>query len=113
MGKGPTVLGIDLPKINIEWYKKAYENPYMFNRPTVVGTGTGLKGFGDGSGGEIVYGRNNLLADIKQAVLELSGGSGMRPINLYLDKDTLIASTARDNDRAIGRETELKLRFEG
>ena len=32
---------------------------------------------------------------------------------VYLDKDTLIASTARDNDRAIGRETELKLRFEG
>lgn len=113
VGKGPTVLGIDLPKINIEWYKKAYENPYVFNRPTVVGTGTGLKGFGDGSGGEIVYGRNNLLTDIKQAILELSGGSGMRPINLYLDKDTLIASTAKDNDRAIGRETELKLRFEG
>ena len=53
-----------IPSLDIEWYKKAYNEPYMFTRPTVING----KGFGDGAGGEIVYGRNNLLKDIREAV---------------------------------------------
>ena len=58
---GRTVLGVTLPKISVEWYKKAYDNPYLFTSPTVVGG----RGFGDGGGsGEIVYGRDQLMRDI-------------------------------------------------
>ena len=40
----------------------------MFNRPTVIPTASGLKGFGDGSGGEIVIGRETLLDTLTAAV---------------------------------------------
>lgn len=50
----------ELPKISIEWYKKAYQNPVMFTQPTVLQTAAGAKGFGDGHGAEIVMGLNKL-----------------------------------------------------
>lgn len=58
---------ISIPHISVDWYAKAYANPYMFTTPTVVGN----MGFGDGVGGEIVYGHDNLMRDIREA----AGGS--------------------------------------
>lgn len=57
MGKG------SLPKISIDWYKRAYRNAVMFSQPTVMPTASGLMGFGDGSGSETVVG-NDLLAKL-------------------------------------------------
>lgn len=53
-----------VPHISVAWYKKAYEQPYLFDKPTVMGA----MGFGDGNGAEMVYGRDNLLKDIKNAM---------------------------------------------
>lgn len=64
-----------LPKITVDWYKKAYENPVLFNTPTILQTPQGLKGFGDGSGAEIVMGLNKLQ--------ELVGGSRPIVVNVY------------------------------
>ena len=55
---------LKIPNISVEWYKKAYEEPYMFTRPTVVGN----RGFGDGNGAEMVYGKDNLMRDIRNAM---------------------------------------------
>ena len=68
-----------IPTLSVDWYKKAYKNPLLFNNPTVVQTPYGAKGFGDGSGGEMVYGRDNLMRDIRQAV----GNTGDITINVY------------------------------
>lgn len=56
---------LKIPKISVDWYKKAYDQPYMFSSPTVIGN----KGFGDGNGAEMVYGRDNLLRDIREAMV--------------------------------------------
>ena len=66
---------ISIPHISVEWYKKAYEQPYMFSSPTVVGN----RGFGDGNGAEMVYGRDNLMRDIMDAMANVQSG---QPINI-------------------------------
>lgn len=48
------------PKLGIKWYRQAYDNPILFSSPTVIGTPSGLKGFGDGHGAEIVMGLDKL-----------------------------------------------------
>ena len=58
-----------IPSLGIEWYKRAYENPILFSSPTVMATAGGLKGFGDGNGSEIVYGKDALIRDIRSASL--------------------------------------------
>lgn len=64
------------PVLGIDWYAKAYDNPMMFTRPTVMQTPQGLKGFGDGHGAEIVLGLNKLR--------ELVGSTGQQvTINVY------------------------------
>lgn len=105
IGKGQTVLGVELPKISVSWYKKAYEEPYMFNRPTVVG---GL-GFGDGIGSEMVYGKDALMRDIREAV----ASEMPKVIKLYLDGDKLVGGTSERMDGSLGQMQEYQLRWEG
>lgn len=62
-----------VPHLSVSWYKKAYTQPIMFSSPTVLGTAGGLKGFGDGRGGEVVIGQNMMYAMIRDAVAEGRG----------------------------------------
>lgn len=57
-----------VPHLSIDWYKKAYDGGVMFKDPTVLGTVSGLKGFGDGNGAELVVGQKNLMSMIAQAM---------------------------------------------
>lgn len=59
---------IKIPNISVEWYKKAYDQPYLFSSPTVIGN----RGFGDGNGSEMVYGKDSLMNDIKNAMASVA-----------------------------------------
>lgn len=88
---GDLLKGI-IPKLSIQWYKKAYDNPMMFTSPTVMATPNGMKGFGDGHGAEIVLGLNKLR--------ELVGSThGDVTINIY----------SNQNPRAIAEEVQKVL----
>lgn len=65
---------LSIPTFSVDWYKKAYETPYLFTTPTIMNG----RGFGDGGGsGEIVYGRDQLMQDIAAASM------GETVINVY------------------------------
>lgn len=76
---------VSIPQISVEWYKKAYDTPYLFTDPTVIAG----KGFGDGGGsGEIVYGRDQLMRDIAEVA------SGEITINVYANDNMDIRQLA-------------------
>ena len=48
-----------IPHLDVDWYAKAMNNPYLFTQPTIVGAGE--------AGAEVMYGRDSLMRDIAQA----------------------------------------------
>ena len=57
------------PWVSTSWYDKATSTPYLFRSPTIFGAGEAHD--------EVLYGRENLLADIREA----AGGGGT---NVYV-----------------------------
>ena len=85
---------VKIPKISVTWYKKAYDQPYLFTQPTV------MRGFGDGGGsGEIVYGRDQLMRDIAAA----SGSSGIN-INVYAQPGQDARQIANEVSKVLARD---------
>ena len=65
-GKAPYGIGGkgSLPKFNVEWYKKAYDEAMILNDPTIFGYSAAsgkMLGGGEGNGNEVVAGEKHLL----------------------------------------------------
>ena len=88
-----------IPHLSVDWYRKAYENPYLFTSPTVIGG----KGFGDGNGAEFVYGYENLMRDIAQA----KGGDTIN-INVYASEGMNINALADQIQQRLARVQRQK-----
>ena len=86
------ISGTYYPNMSVHWYRKAYDDPIMFTKPTVLGTAAGLKGFGDGNGNEIVLSEDKLR--------ELAGGDEIT-INVYAQPN--------QDEEQIARAVERKL----
>lgn len=65
-----------LPHFDVNWYAKAAQQPYVFDRPTLFGAGD-VKD-------EMLYGRTNLLRDIKEATAS-NTGTVNNTFNFYVD----------------------------
>lgn len=92
-----------VPKLDVKWYKKAYDNPFLFTKPTVLQTPAGAKGFGDGSGGEMIYGHRQLMRDIAAAK------GGEVTINVYASEGmdvNALADKISDRFVALQRQQE-------
>ena len=92
-----------VPKLDVKWYKKAYDNPFLFTKPTVLQTPAGAKGFGDGSGAEMVYGHRQLMRDIAAAK------GGEVTINVYASEGmdvNALADKISDRFVALQRQQE-------
>ena len=94
-----------LPSISVAWYKKAYDDILKFDRPTVLATPSGLKGFGDGNGSEYVMGEGKL----KELLAESSTGDVTQIINIYSPTQLDPSEIARQTRNA-NRELSLTLR---
>jgi phage-related protein len=68
-----------IPKLSIDWYAKAMNNPMIMTKPTIFGydAGTGNLLGGGEAGSELVVGTNTLLSMIKSAVASVLGGTKM------------------------------------
>jgi hypothetical protein len=80
------------PHISVEWNKKALQNPFMFQGATLFGAGE--------AGDEILYGRENLLNDIREAV----GGMGGYTQNITIN------SPRQLNPSEVARQTRNQTR---
>lgn len=93
-----TVLGktITYPTgFDVSWYKKAYNTPIEFTNSSIVPTVNGLKGFGDGRGSEVVYGRRKLAQDVA-AIINSREESRPIVINVYAKDGQDVRQLARE-----------------
>lgn len=78
------------PKISVDWYRKAENQPYMFSRATLFGAGE--------RNDEILYGRKQLMEDISNAT-----NGGQIVINLNYDASTDAQEMVADIARGLKR----------
>lgn len=68
-----------IPKVGIDWYRKAMNEPYILNEATIFGASNGkLLGAGE-SGSEVVVGTEKLMSMMRQA----TGAARPITINVY------------------------------
>ena len=82
---------------DVGWHAKAMDNPYLFNRATLFGAGE--------AGDEMLYGRQNLMRDIRNAV-EDSGQNNNITINVTVNG----AENPEMWGQRLARELQMQMR---
>lgn len=84
-----------LPKVGVEWYAKAMDNPVMFTSPTILPTASGYKGFGE-AGAEVVLSASKLR--------EIAGSGGDTVFNIYTQPGQDARQIAEEVQRILIRQ---------
>lgn len=95
-----------IPKLSISWYKKAYDDAYILNDPTIFGASNGrLLGGGEGNGSEAVVGTDKLVEIVQTALQGVSGGTTVIPVYIGQERieEIVVKATNNSNFRSGGR----------
>ena len=90
-----------IPKLSIDWYKKAYSRAMVLSSPTIFGYSSAsgkLLGGGDGNGNEIVAGETHLMNMIGKTVERKTAGQNERIISLLT---ALLSAIIEGNDEMV------------
>lgn len=114
-GKAPYGIGGkgSLPKFNVEWYKKAYDEAMILSDPTIFGYSAAsgkMLGGGEGNGNEVVAGEEHLLKLIGSVVESKSAEQNEKIISLLTallnaitgGNEELIRAVMADRTFAVG-----------
>lgn len=85
-----------IPKVSVEWYRKAMDEPYFLEDPTIFGAANGKLLGGGEAGSELVVGTNKLMDMMKAAV-----GSRSVVINVYGAEGQDIRALAQEVSREL------------
>ena len=85
-----------VPSLSIEWYKKAMNDAYILNDPTIFGLAGGKLLGGGETGSETVVGTNKLMDMITAAVASVAG-AGTTVIPVYIGQERIEEIVIRAN----------------
>lgn len=114
-----------IPKIGVEWYKKAMDNPVIMEKPTAFGiNSSGQIMAGGEAGSEVVSGTETLMSMISAAVAENNGKMNEFLIKIYdllaqyipdlvnrqvlLDTGALVGEMAGPMNEELGRIAHMR-----
>ena len=86
-----------VPHLSIEWYKKAMDDAYILNNPTIFGAiGGKLLGGGE-AGSEAVVGTDKLASIVRDAMASVIGTGGTTVIPVYIGQERIEEIVVRAN----------------
>lgn len=94
-----------VPKLSVDWYAKAMNQPYMLDEAAIFGMSNGRLLGGGEKGDEMIYGRSSLMQDIKEAVSGASAQTIIIPVYIGDEKidELVVKSNQRNNYISGGR----------
>jgi phage-related minor tail protein len=97
-----------VPHLSVSWYKKAMNEPYILQNPTIFGAAGGSLLGGGEAGEEAIVGTDRLSSLVTNAVLAAGGGSAQTiVIPVYIGQERIdelvVKATQRTNYRSGGR----------
>ena len=94
-----------VPHLSISWYRKAMDDAYLLNSPTIFGASGGRLLGGGEAGQEAVVGTDKLAEIVKGALAGVGGGDIIIPVYIGQERidEIVVRATQRSNYRSGGR----------
>ena len=94
-----------VPSISVDWYKKAMDDAYILNDPTIFGMSGGKYLGGGEAGQEAVVGTDKLSEIVRSAVSGIGGGTTIIPVYIGQERidEIVVKASQRNNYRSGGR----------
>lgn len=90
-----------VPHLSIDWYKKAMDDAYLLNSPTIFGAANGRLLGGGEAGQEAVVGTDKLVDIVQTALAGICGGTTVIPV--YIGQERIDEIVVRASQRAAYR----------